>query len=239
MRGVLAGVLGAAGMAALAWAGSVEAGESMVVVHAKGAPVAPGTLVDGSQPFTLSTGAELTLIRENGEPLVLTGPYAGTPEALTSAGSFNVADALAGFLSRNAESTASLGAVRAAGVGPDPAPEPWLVSVHEAGTACVKEGDPIVLWRQSASETQELMLSDGEGIRRGRTEWRAEQDRMQVPDSFEIEDGGALVAGLDGARNRIDIRMVPAALDTPGEQAAFMARAGCAKQALAMLGTLN
>ena len=226
-----------ASLVAMAMAAPVTAAE-MVVIQSSGAPLAQGTMIDGSQPLTLASGASVTLISADGTPVTLTGPYNGTPaDSAGGAGDGGVATAIAGLFSGPKTSTASLGAVRAAKAEGEEAkaPEPWVVSVEGSGNRCIEAG-PTTLWRADGSKAGKVTLSDG--IQKASAPWPAGQSKMRVPAGY-FKNGKTYTAKMD-ASDKVELQMhvVPGNLSTI-EKVAFMANAGCSDQAIALLGKVQ
>lgn len=199
----------------------------LVVVESKGSDLAAGATIDDKASVTLADGGKLVLIAEDGAQITLRGPYKGTP-AGAGAGA---TQQLAGLLAARGADTTSLGAVRDA--GPLAAlPEPWLVDPSVSGTACVKSGQDVVLWRADTAKEASLTLMPADRSWTANTQWPAGESRLALPE-VPLADGGTLLFEIDGNAAAVTFHLLPSAVTAPKMQAGWLAAMQCDRQARA------
>ncbi|MFV3130317.1 hypothetical protein [Niveispirillum sp. KHB5.9] len=213
---------------ALLFATSVHAAP-LVVAEAKGIDLAPGATVDDKAALTLADGARLVLIGEDGSQVTLRGPFKGAP---AGAGQ-GATQQLAGLLSARGTDATSLGAVRDAGAKAA-LPDPWLVDAASSGSACVKVGQEVVLWRADAAKPASLTLMPADRAWTANAEWPAGEGRLALPE-LPITDGGTMLFELDGAAAAVTFHLLPASVTAPRMAAGWMAAKQCDRQARALL----
>ncbi len=202
---------------------------SLVVVEAKGSDLTPGATIDDKAPLTLADGARLVLIGEDGSQVTLRGPFKGTPASAGQAAT----QQLAGLLSARGADTTSLGAVRDAGAKAA-LPDPWLVDAASSGSACVKVGQEVVLWRADAAKPASLTLMPADRAWTANAEWPAGEGRLALPE-LPITDGGPLLFELNGVAAAVTFHVMPTAVTAPKMAAGWMAAKQCDRQARALL----
>lgn len=201
----------------------------LVVVEARGVDLAPGATIDDKASLTLADGARLVLIGEDGAQVTLRGPFQGAPAAAGQ----GATQQLAGLLSARGTDASSLGAVRDAGA-PAALPEPWLVDPALSGSACVKPGQELVLWRADAAKPVRLTLMPADRAWTANAEWPAGEGRLALPE-LPISDGGTWLFEIDGAAASVTFHLLPATVTAPKMTAGWMAAKQCDRQARALL----
>ena len=229
-----------AGVAAALIAGlmatAAVAADSLVVADARGGSLKPGQTIDAGQPIKLEAGQRITLIATNGATIKLSGPFEGVPDP-GGQRNVTVTDALAKLASQNAQSTATLGAVRAPEGGE--APDPWLVDVSAGGHRCVAPGAGVVLWRPPASADDTLALSPSDHAWEGKAKWPGGTDRLRLPADFQAQDDAAYIVAVGAKSATITFHLLPPAIDSDPMRAAWMIDKGCAGQAKLLVSRLK
>lgn len=233
-------VLGAGAVAAQAEDGL--SADQLVVIKAQGAALEEGQIIDGTALLKLEAGAEVVLIGADGATVTLNGPYNGAPAAARGdrIQNPNIVKALGALLSSRKYSTASLGVVRSANAIETPLavlPNPWVVSVSDSGPRCVRS-DIVVLWRDDAASDTTLTISRSGAALTAQADWAAGDNVLPLT-SDRFRDGGRYTLEVAGERIVVTIHMLPEDFTEIGQQAAWMAEAGCEEQALALLDTLE
>ncbi len=231
---IAAAALVTASFAAQASTASYE----MVVVNVEGAGLKKGTVIDGSQALTLREGAKVTLVSADGSFVTLQGPVTTTPSKHSNgqaAGSDSkVVEIIGALLSDEQRSTKALGVVRSANSGSFAAPpNEWAVSVEQSGARCIG-GDVAVLWRSDASSEANLSIRKAGSARSAKATWPKGQEFFTISQKV-FQDGQNYQVGLDDRTVEIKVSVMPASLNGPAEQAAWMAKNGCRSQALTMV----
>ena len=216
----------------------------MVILHVEGAALKRGAVIDGNQPLALNSGAKVTLVGADGKTITLQGPSAAAPAQLGSKSgsdaksSGKVAAILGALLPNEQRSTRALGVVRSATpTGSGKLPDAWAVNVEQSGTKCVG-ADVVKLWRPDNSVEAKLQIRRAQSARSAKAQWPAGQEFLSV-NSRVFQDGQNHIVSINGRSSEMKISVMPAGLDSPGEQAAWMARNNCRDQALAMVDRIR
>ncbi len=223
------------GMILLSASFLVQAGQ-WVVIAAEQASLQPGALVDDSKRLTLTEGAQLTLLAEDGKILKLTGPYTSVPthEGPTTGQASNLA-AIADLLQGHQASTSTLGVMRNSRLRTPSNAD--LIDTDTSGERCL-QGDPIVLWRGNSAKTEQVALSNAQGAPIAHLSWPAGQSQLAVPSqNFDQGNDYLLQRGNKSVSLRVH-KMPTSAADNPAARAAWMAQSGCKAQALHVLQAL-
>ena len=218
--------------AAAVAAGPAAAAE-LVVVEARGTPLAVGQVLDGARPIELPDGAKVTLVSADGTTTALKGPFSGAPERDQAAKGSRVVESLAKLVADRAPDTAALGTARAVG-GPGGLPDASMVDATAAGNACVRQGQPVTLWRPVAVVEAELVLAAADRSWSRRAFWPTAETTLPLPADVPLADGQTVTMALDGPAVPVTVHLMPAALSTDAMRAAFMAARGCDRQLAVM-----
>ena len=221
-------------------ANATGGGAEMIVVHVEGAPFERGAVIQGNRPLKLESGSTLTLVSSDGTFVTLKGPFNSVPRQAKNArpGDSKIIEALGALLTGERRSTAALGVMRSASRIPDASPpNAWAASVERSGVRCVRS-DVAMLWRSDAQSAADLKIIHAAGSRSSKATWPAGQETLALKgDAFRDGESYAIVVD----RRRVDITMhvMPRGLTGQVQQAAWMARAGCRSQALALIDQIR
>ena len=219
---------------------AVESANEMIVLHVEGAPLKRGQVIDGSSPLMLKTGWSVTLASSKGSFVTLTGPSETIPAQSTVAqpGNSTLIETLGALLTAEKGSTAVLGVVRSSTVNSDyTLPVAWAVNVEQSGTRCI-QSSVALLWRKNHKQAAELSISLSESARIAKVTWPAGQEYLSV-NSSSFENGESYVFHLDGRAVELKIQVMPSRQTSVVEQAAWMTRAGCKGQAVALIDSIR
>ncbi len=219
---------------------AVESASEMIVLHVEGAPLKRGQVIDGTSPLRLETGWSVTLASSRGSFVTLTGPSETIPAQSKNArpGNSMIIETLGALLTAEKDSTAVLGVVRSSTLNSEYSlPVAWAVNVEQSGTRCIQSGVAL-LWRKNLEQTAELLISRSKSARIARVAWPAGQEYLSV-NSSSFEDGKSYVFRLDGRAVELKIQVMPSKQTSAVEQAAWMTRAGCNGQAVALIDTIR
>jgi hypothetical protein len=211
---------------------------SFVVVESRGVDLAPGATIDGSQPLTLSEGQEVVLISSTGRTLKLLGPYNQAPAGPGGESGTDVVAALTSLVAQQGPRSDKVGLVRGAETEVVP-PQPWLVDVTHAGNRCVREGQPIVLWRPTGEGAAKLAITPYDRSWRIHAEWPAGAHEVVAPKSVPFHDDATYTISLNGTEKTINLISIPASVDTDAMRAGWMVQKGCEAQAQALVRGLK
>lgn len=229
-KGVLALV---AGVGLLSGAPLAEASQ-WLVIHVDGAALTPGTLLMEQQRVTLTDGALLTLLADDGQVLKLTGPYSGIPGQKSSTrGKEKDLVVIASLLQGHSQPTSTLGALRR--VSRKGAP-PRAVDVDRSGQQCLSS-DPVVLWRSNATTQESVRISDTLGKTLISLMWPIGEAQLEVPADY-FNDGQGYRIQRGNYAVKLQIRKAAQPLDNTAALTAWMAESGCQTQALSILRDL-
>ncbi|MEO8301009.1 MAG: hypothetical protein ABI608_04400 [Rhizomicrobium sp.] len=216
------------GASAAAWAAD------LVVLESRGASLRPGQIVDSTKPLTLKQGQHITLISPTGVTLKLDGPYDKAPGGDQARGT-PVANTLALLVTQRQARVGEVGTTR--GVAPNSLPDPWLLDASRAGTVCLREGSPAVLWRPEAKQEAMLAVAPADHSWKTEAHWPAGSDRITVPAPAVIRGGATYLVSLNGAQSAMKVESVPTNLANDSVRAAWLAGKDCEAQARALLRT--
>lgn len=223
---------------------SGAAGAADLLVLKSSHPALPaGQILNSARPLMLPAGTKLTVLNHTGEKFHITGPYSGTPDSrrvpqAKGVGAYML-DALSRLLAGRSPSNISIGASRGvANVRFGPA---WSVNVTRPGGHCLPTGAPATLWRARARKAETLHVRGSGAGQRAHVPWPAGQETVRWPNGVDLRDGGTYLLRVDNgpAISKVVIRMVPDDLPTDYHRVAWMAEAGCMRQALTLLRTLT
>ncbi len=221
-------------------ANATGSGAEMIVVHVEGAPFERGMVIEGNRPLKLEAGSALTLVSSDGTFVTLKGPFNSIPRRAKNArpGDSKIIEALGALLTGERRSTAALGVMRSASRIPDASPpNAWAASVERSGVRCVRS-DVAMLWRSDAQSAADLRIIHAAGSRSSKATWPAGQETLALKgDAFR--DGESYVIVVDRRRVDITMHVMPHGLNGQVQQAAWMARAGCESQALALIDQIR
>lgn len=202
----------------------------------------PGTIVDGTDVVELPAGGMLMFNDSSGATRTLAGPYSGAIEASTSGetDSDGVLASLSRLVTSREEEQAKLGAIRA--MPGNIAREVYVISVARSATQCVDTVQRGVLWRpETLSGDSRVKITDLGSKASSEVFWPEAEESLAWPTALPLQDGTRYRLKLDLAPRPVEItlRMVPAELDSPALIAAWMADAGCRRQALLLVSLLG
>lgn len=234
MKPVRQSILVLAAALPLAAAGARAA--DLVVVEARGVAFSQGQVVDDTKPLVLKEGQQVTLIAASGSVIKLRGPYEQAPATEAAGSAVDVGSALAALTTKSDQRTNVAGVVRSK-TEDVVLPNPWVVDVTHAGSACIREGDPIVFWRRNAVESPTLTIMPADRSWRAQAGWSAGNPMMVAPTGFPLRDRGTYLADLGGRPVAVTLNTIPHAVSNDRMQAAWMLEKGCVAQAEALLKT--
>ncbi|HUJ04240.1 MAG TPA: hypothetical protein VLW75_11410 [Rhizomicrobium sp.] len=209
---------------------AAQAGQ-LVVVEARGVGYAQGTVLDSSKTIVLKEGQHLTLVSEDGSTIKLDGPYNGAPGTGSSNG-ISLSMKLAA-LQGGGQRTGEVGTTRAARAAT--LPSAWLVDVGRSGSACLKEGDRPVLWREAATNATQITITPDDQSWRATLEWPAGDEQLPLVAAVPLHAGTTYYVEMNGERHAVSVITVPSSLSSDQMRAAWLANKGCDAQAQALL----
>jgi len=206
----------------------------LVVLEARGVNLRPGQTVDSAKPLTLKQGQHVTLISPAGITLKLDGPYDKAPASDQAKGT-NVSSALSLLVTQRQARVGEVGTTR--GAAPNSLPDPWLLDASRAGTVCLREGSPAVLWRPESKQEAMLAVAPADHSWKTEAHWPAGSDRITIPAPAVLHGGATYLVSLNGAQSAMKVESVPVNLANDSVRAAWLAGKDCEAQARALLRT--
>ncbi len=246
MRMIMLGTVAAAGLSLPLAGHAVE----LIVFAAKGVDLAMGQVVQSDSPLRLQEGQQVTLITDDGRTIRIDGPHDAPPlaEEAGSGSSTTVISALKDMVAQKQANVTSLGVMRDANIGgamrADESrqnitmPDPWAIDITRGGSQCALTDQPLVLWRPEPGPADDVSLSLPDRRLRATTTWPAGYDRVRAP-NMEIAEGEAITAEIQGRTAEITVHLIPASVKSEQARAAWAARKGCERQALAAVANLK
>ena len=222
------------------WAGAGRAAD--LVVIASGDPSgAVGTKIDGSKPLVIAAGASLVLVSSTGRTIKLTGPYSGTPDPSAAGTDDGLVDSLSRLIAEEAGSPSTLAVFRGEfDKTPIGRPDLWGVDIARAGRYCLRPDRPAMLWWCAARPGAVVQLStSGDESGGARIRWPQSKKYTPRPDALTLADRATYVSRFRSGDTGTQLTAVlMPALDTDAHRAAWMAKHGCARQALGVLDAI-
>jgi len=207
--------------------------ERFVVAEARGVGnYKVGSNVDSSATIVLRQGQHLELISETGTTIELDGPYDAKPTSQIKGGA-SIMLTLGALFAENKARTNEAGTSRGQAV--HELPQPWLVDVTRAGTACVAGAAAPVFWRPDASRDATILVQPDDRSWKASEHWAKGSDRLSVQTEMPMRVGALYFVSLDGAEVAVKLAGLPDTLTNDQMRAAWMANKGCEAQARALL----
>lgn len=214
----------------------------LVVIASDDPSIALGTKIDGSKPIAISAGASLVLVSSTGRTIKLAGPYSGKPEPSATGDDDGLVDSLSQLIKEEGGSSTTLAVFRG-GLDKTPIgrPDIWGVDIAREGRYCLRPDRPAMLWWYAARPGAVVKLSDNEDESGGaRIRWPQSKKYTAWPDALALSDGATYVARFRSGDTGTPLTTVlMPALDTDAHRAAWMAKHGCARQALGVLDAMG
>jgi len=214
------------GTSAVGWAAD------LVVLESRGANLRPGQTIDSAKVLMLKQGQHVTLISPAGMTLKLDGPYDKAPDGDQARGA-PVASTLQLLVTQRQARLGEVGTTR--GAAPNSLPDPWLLDASRAGTVCLREGSPAVLWRPDPKQEAMLAVAPADHSWKTEAHWPAGSDRITIPAPAVIHGGATYLVSLNGAQSAMKVEGVPVNLANDSVRAAWLAGKDCEAQARALL----
>lgn len=225
-----------------------QAGSQYVVVAAE--PPAedyqPGRVLEVSDTIVIPAGTVVTLLGEDGSVNAIPGPASitVTEDSVEMTGEDDVDERekkrstiskLAELLSGDKKNADSLGVARSFGARPKPRglDDPWVVSMHDDGTGCIRDGE-IRLGRKADTDVLSIAITGDDAGSEKILTWRKGEADLVVPSTIPVEKGEIFVrAGTE--RARISLKALPESVNiqNPVDVLGWMMESGCQGQALA------
>ncbi len=205
----------------------------LVVVDARGIDLKPGAKIPSNVVVKLGAGARLTLVTANGETIRLRGPFEDLP-VRDVANTQGVVDSLRKMMVAPSSGALTPGVVRSGGDLID-LPGPWLVDVSRPGTRCIREGEPVVLWRPvKAVAAEALSITPIDRGWEAKGSWPAGLDTVTMPATLPLTSGNTFKVEVGQVEHPLMFQVVPKSLDNDKMRAAWMDEVGCNSQAVAL-----
>ena len=204
----------------------------LVVLESRGANLRPGQTIDSAKALVLKQGQHVTLISPTGMTLKLDGPYDKAPDGDQARGA-PVASTLQLLVTQRQARLGEVGTTR--GAAPSTLPDPWLLDASRAGTVCLREGSPAVLWRPEAKQEAVLAVAPADHSWKTEAHWPAGSDRITIPAPAVIHGGATYLVSLNGTQSAMKVEGVPVSLANDSVRAAWLAGKDCEAQARALL----
>lgn len=211
----------------------------LLVLSSTAPDIEAGEMLDGAMSLTLPAGTKVTLVAQDGQTVILEGPFEGAPSSGGGAGDPGLLTKLSALVGGPSQDASAIGAVRSAG-GSAPN-DPWVVNISRSGHHCVRSGGRPELWRPGADQAGTLSLKRLSPAKRTKTTWPRGQATLPWPERMSLTDGATYMARLRGGSTakRLVMHVVPADLPTDVHRAVWMSDAGCVGQARRLLATLK
>ena len=222
-------------VAALAFVGRAAMAGNFVVIEADGIRLPAGQTVNGTQPLKLDDGQAITLLSEDGQTIHIDGPSTASPDSLAKAGNADVKTAMAALITESQARTSEVGVVR--GEGEVRLPDPWVVDITHPGTSCVRDGEPVVLWRSPPLTAADIAFAPKDRSWNVHGTWPANSDRVTLPANMPLKDNWDYVIEVAGRAAPVTVRLLPKSVNNDAMRAGYMREVGCGNQLTALLSS--
>ena len=225
----------------LAWIVGIHGASAreFVILDSTVPELASGRFLDGTKPLVLAVGGRVTLMAGDGTVATLQRPFSGIPDdGVSAADGRGVLAALARLILGTPAPPRVVSFTRG-GPGGGP-PEVWAVDVLRTGTYCAVEGTVPRLWRRNRANAESVemkALPEGAEVAFA---WPAGAETVGWPEGLTLKDKGEYLVERDTSPTAawVTMRVVPADLPNKGRRVAWMADAGCTRQARQLLAGL-
>ncbi|NWH08020.1 MAG: hypothetical protein HXY22_05135 [Alphaproteobacteria bacterium] len=215
-------------------AGAALAGP-MTVVASDAPDLKPGDVIRDGESIKVPEGASVQLFTLTGREIVVKGPFVGFPGGEGSPPEENKLVLLASVIFGTAEMTVDYGMPQR-NFRADPGAS---LDISSGGTWCIAKGQPVMLTRGLATQTQGGQLTALNEDRTVAIEWAEGARATPWPQQLPPEDGAVYQLRRPGAGPVTFTLRVTSETDNPAQQVAQMAVAGCRAQVEAALTTLR
>lgn len=216
--------------------------EEIVIIESTAPGIEAGAILDSADKVSVPEGAMIVVVEADGSTRTIDGPYEAALDAAAKGGEADgglIAN-LGKLVSERENERQVLGAIRAA---PGQVPqEIYVVDIGRSGNVCVPADGEIVLWRpETMAAESETTLSDMDSGGDATVLWSAGEQTLDWPAALTPRDGARYAVRLDIAPRpaEIRLRLVPGKLQGDAARAAWMAGAGCRRQAERLLARLE
>jgi hypothetical protein len=220
-------------VAALALVGRAAAAADFVVIDADGIRLPAGQSINGAQPLKLEDGQAVTLLSQDGQTIHIDGPSSAAPDSLAKGGNADVTSAMAALITESRARTNEVGVVR--GQGEVKLPDPWVVDISHPGTSCVRQGEPVVLWRSAPLSQATVAFAPKDRSWNVTGTWPANADRVTLPATMPLKDNWDYVIEVSGRTAPVTVRLLPKSVNNDAMRAGYMREVGCGNQLNALL----
>jgi len=213
------------------------AGQMVIIASTSPDHPAGGMIEDGAN-VTLAAGAELSLVSESGQVIMLKGPHSGVVAAAAGGGDKTLTSALAKLVAPQGAGASKLGVMR--GSAKAEPPDVWYIDIARSGTHCFRAGTLPALWRANTKKSGSLSLKELPKGGKTKIDWPKGAADLKWPSDVSVRDGMSVMVRLKGQRTaaRVKLKQVPE-LSTDAHRVVWLAENGCVVQARKLLATLR
>jgi hypothetical protein len=213
------------------FASSAQAIGHFVVIDSIGSPVKIGQEIDFTRPLILRRGEKLSLISHTGFIMTFIGPTTVTAAQAANPHGVKFFDPLRALMEKLEKS----GSLRDTGAGGKMLESPWYVDVTRPGPHCILERAPVTVWRDLAGQSQTLVIGPAGTSSAATVQWPRGSELMALGGDVRFDNGGRVIAELEGVVTELTIHIIPRGVTRPVAQAAWMIEKGCEEQAVVIV----
>jgi hypothetical protein len=208
--------------------------EEMVVIESSVSALKEGLIINMDSKISVPDGKTIILITHTGKQHRINGPYAG--KVISDKKKPNMVGALKGLITSSEKNTATLGTMRL--VKDTNMPSIWMLNPSNEGVWCVKK-EKISFWRNNNDSKVLISIKDPKTNKKITDIWHKGENELVLPASQKIMQGKPYLFRIeDSSRSRkLIFAFFPQELENKNklEQAAWMIKKGCKKQARKLL----
>jgi len=202
----------------------------LVVISSDTKQFTPGAIIEASREITLPADASITLISSDGSTIKMNGPFKGKPYPGPAVQNKSLIEALSEIAAR--KSTAELAVFRGIMVSQR---DLWAINVNALDTPyCVRGDKNVIFWSDLTSGNTSLQITPHANLSNTvSVNWPRSEHVVDWPASVPLVDRARYSLTLEDSGNerQVEIRIMPADLNTDAHRAAWMWEQGCDNQA--------
>jgi len=188
---------------AIGFHAQIASAADYVVFASQNTSLKPGQVFKGNQNIRLAAGQSLRLITPDKQVLALTGPFT---QFLSAADTPQHKVAMP--------------------------PDPWLIDVNLSVDWCLRDRDPVVLWRPNDTKETPITMARFDGSWSANSIWPSGYKKINFPSFIPIHESDIFAVEIAGKTKHITFHMIPTHLTNFEGQIAWMMNMKCSVQAL-------
>ena len=200
---------------------------------------AVGSIIDSDSIINLEYKEYLKVIAPSGKIIEMVGKYNKSLDIIGNDDPKEMTDTLNLLFSSSQLNNKDLGVTRNSTdvikntIKYGWVPSPWVVDIQRSGDVCIREGNMVVLWRESTNKTRLNLNMNDEFI--SHKDLDRDEQYIDVPKSMPIYDNKIYKFEMDNETVNARFHIIPKSITYPSVRMSWMNRKGCNAQVIALL----